>query len=99
MSGDSPLPTFGDPTPEGADGPEHGQAERGALVPWLPDPEQCPECDTLMQADVVYDPREARHVHAWTCPSCDTSIPRDPVHDQEAPQPSEGASKLRSLFP
>lgn len=92
------LPTFGDPDdPQ----PEHedGGINVGQLIPWLPDPDRCPECDTLMQADTVWDPREARHVHAWTCPACDTSTRRDPEHhDQDAPQPSRGSAKLRSLF-
>ncbi len=90
------LPTFNRDDGETADDVPTTEA-RGALIPWLPDPPNCPECQVLMKADTVYDPREVRYVHAWTCPACDTSIHRDPVHDHEPDHPRSG-SNLRDVI-
>lgn len=84
------LPTFADAT----DAAEQAVRSHGrTLIPWLPDPPQCPECAALTYADVTFDPREAYHVTTWYCAECDTHRPRDPEYGPDrvpGPRPAGG---------
>lgn len=52
------------------------------LLPWLPDPYTCGNCNVLCGADVVYDYRMFEYTDAWTCPECESSYYREePWHE------------------
>jgi transcription elongation factor Elf1 len=51
------------------------------LVPWLPDPFKCPECNRYCDSTRVYDPQRAAFhpgglAPAWTCPECNQDFVR-----------------------
>lgn len=51
------------------------------LVPWLPDPEQCPECGQYMDATRAYDSQQAAFhpggmAPAWECADCGVTLRR-----------------------
>jgi len=69
----------------GGDGSISNRAK--SLLPWLPDPYECPECSRLCDADHTYSPQEAAFhpggmVPSWYCKECDTHYRRvEPWHE------------------
>jgi len=68
------------------DAQETVEREARNLIPWLPDPMTCPDCNTLCKATHVYDYRTAAFTGgaqpAWECPECETEYVREePWHD------------------
>lgn len=50
-------------------------------LPSLPERPRCPECNTRMQADIVFHPTAFEHIHAWVCPAdCDHREVREDDH-------------------
>lgn len=90
------LPTFGDAKNDATDAVKrHGRT----LIPWLPDPMDCPECGALMYASETFDSRQAAYVASWECRAggCDAGDRyRDPEYGEEfvAP-PREGSGIIR----
>lgn len=53
-----------------------------SLLPWLPDPFECPDCGVFCEATRVYDPQQAAFhpmgmCPAWECPECEMYYRRD----------------------
>jgi transcription elongation factor Elf1 len=52
------------------------------LVPWLPEPFTCPECNRYCDSTRAYDPQRAAFYSmgmapAWTCPECERDFVRE----------------------
>jgi hypothetical protein len=52
------------------------------LVPWLPDPFECPECRVYCDAERTYDPQRAAfypmgQAPCWLCPECGSEYVRE----------------------
>jgi hypothetical protein len=89
------LPTFNDAT----DATDAVRGHGRALIPWLPDPPNCPECDAMLYADVTFDPTMAEYVNSWTCRACDAPDRYRDDPDATAPEPPRrGATALREVF-
>ena len=82
------LPTFDDAGDAAEPVANHGRA----LIPWLPDPQQCPECGALMLADVTFDPHFVEHTPCWSCPECGTETYRDEPFDISIAPPRRGGA-------
>jgi RNase P subunit RPR2 len=93
------LPTFSDATDAATDVADAVRDHARTLLPWLPDPPECPQCGALMYADVTFDPKMVEHVNCWTCRNCDAPdrYREDPDVDDPEP-PREGAPVLREVF-
>ena len=52
-----------------------GQGKR--LIPWLPDPHECPDCSVYCDATHGYVEEQACYMDTWTCPSCSKRFYRD----------------------
>lgn len=88
------LPSFEDVDDVGDAVQQRGRT----LIPWLPDPQNCPECGSLMYAGETFDPRMVETVACWTCRECGTETYRDDPVDYEPTGPTAGASKLREAL-
>lgn len=89
------LPTFDDAKQKAKETVSHGRN----LIPWLPDPPTCDDCDSLLYADVTFDPHQVQYVTSWYCQSCDVHRYRDPEYgDDIISGPREGSPLLRELF-
>lgn len=87
----SELPEIGDAFTPGQP-PDHEASDRGALIPWLPTPPDCPECSQRLTAGVSYHPGEAAYIASWVCEPCELAWEREPVYgDSLREGPSEGA--------
>lgn len=57
------------------------KAKSKVLIPWLPDPFECPECNVYCDATSVFDYRTAafhdRATPAWECPECSKTFYRE----------------------
>jgi transcription elongation factor Elf1 len=58
------------------------QAKAKTLVPWLPNPFECPECGVYTDAERCYDPQRAAFYSmgmapCWECPECGRQFQRD----------------------
>lgn len=54
------------------------------LIPWLPDPYICDECEVYCDAERTYDPQTAAFhpngmAPSWVCPECGTAYRRERV--------------------
>lgn len=58
------------------DASEAVETEARNLIPWLPDPETCSDCNSLMYAEVVYDPTMCEYTDAWVCRNCGKQVYR-----------------------
>lgn len=95
------LPTFSDATDAADDVADAVRDHGRTLLPWLPDPPQCEACNSLLYADVTFDPGQVEYVNCWTCrnPECDAPdrYRDDPDVDDPTP-PQRGARQLREVL-
>lgn len=89
------LPTFSEATDAASDAAQ----EARTLIPWLPDPPQCPGCGTLQSASETFDPDQALYVTSWYCPECDQHRYREPEYGEDVVEgPQSGATQLQELL-
>jgi hypothetical protein len=68
------IPEFGD----GDSSTVESVSERAkGLVPWLPDPYRCDNCDSLCKASVTWDPQMCDYMDSWECPECGSAYYRE----------------------
>jgi predicted RNA-binding Zn-ribbon protein involved in translation (DUF1610 family) len=61
---------------------EQVQEKVKTLVPWLPDPFECPDCGVYTDAERTYDPQRAAFypmgmAPCWKCPECGREFVRE----------------------
>jgi len=66
------IPELGD-----SDTVERVKQQSKTLVPWLPDPFECPECNIYCDATISYDPQMVEYTDSWVCPECSQAYYRD----------------------
>jgi len=47
------------------------------LIPWLPDPYKCDDCNSTCEAAVTFDPTLCEPVKCWTCSNCGSTFYRE----------------------
>jgi len=95
------LPTFAEASEAASDAVDAVRDHSRTLIPWVPDPPNCPECGALMYADVTWDPRMVEYVNSWACRTDACDAPdryRDDPNVADPKPPSEGATQLREVF-
>jgi len=68
--------------PELSETAESVSQQAKTLIPWLPDPMECPECAVYCNYDHGYDPARAAFFPVgqcpiWRCPNCETKYRRE----------------------
>lgn len=47
------------------------------LIPWLPDPFTCPECNVYCYTSMTWDPHMVEYTESWECRECGQHYRRD----------------------
>jgi transcription elongation factor Elf1 len=47
------------------------------LLPWLPDPLECPKCGAYCYTSTTWDPHMVEYTESWLCKSCNQHYYRD----------------------